>query len=578
MAIASINFGITEATGLGEVSARMNRLQRFQGIAEKGIIQAGVSSAVTGQNLGKSLEREAGSSMLAIGQSVVGDIGVARNLEDGGLAKTLMHAGVGAIYSGITTGNFASGAIGGAVSEIFTPSSKLEESSKALPVVSALASFLGGGSASDITTASNVASSAIENNRRLHAKELEILQEAQAGKSAEEQQRFKEAAMQLVRSDKGVSDRDDNYGQIQDERKRGKGHAKEKQELIALAEARGYHDLFQYGISDRVSDFFSRHNEETTRAAGAIKAGTGAAGVGSLAIGTFATNGIAGPLAAAGGTFSLLLAADGYNQAFGTYHHTEGAKVLGSFDVPTNSFAYDAHTNAGLFAAEIVGTTALVNGVVTPLGSVVFKAAKSSVNATASKAPEIINGSKVPPLSTTVTQQTEHIKLLQQAEKLLENAKANTASSKSVITSGKGNNGPPSVMEQTSLLLPNEGKAESYAYLRDEVSIIGDNLAIHHMPNKKYMEQFGVTKDEGISMLVYQPNQGTGGLHTAIHRELMVQNPNLHPRSALTESVLRTRKVHKEYGRYEPEIIQGLLDVINQNKTTFPELFVKTKK
>jgi hypothetical protein len=179
MTLAGITFGITDATGLGRVSSEMGRLQRFQGILERGVVHAGVSSAVTGRSLSKSLEAEAGSALLAMGQSVIGDIAVKHNLAEGGLAKTLMHAGAGALYSSANGDNITSGAIGGAAGELLASTTGSSELTK---LAASTISFATGGSANDISIAGNVSASAVEHNSFMHPKptwEQEIARQQQ---------------------------------------------------------------------------------------------------------------------------------------------------------------------------------------------------------------------------------------------------------------------------------------------------------------------------------------------------------------------------------------------------------------
>lgn len=63
--------------------------------------------------------------------------------------------------------------------------------------------------------------------------------------------------------------------------------------------------------------------------------------------------------------------------------------------------------------------------------------------------------------------------------------------------------------------MPNEGKVGTCGALRDEVSVIRDDLASHHMPNKKYMKQFGIKGHDGISIMVKQPTLGFKSMKTA---------------------------------------------------------------
>jgi hypothetical protein len=124
-------------------------------------------------------------------------------------------------------------------------------------------------------------------------------------------------------------------------------------------------------------------------------------------------------------------------------------------------------------------------------------------------------------------------------------------------------------------LLPNEGRVGTYEELtKPTISKPGDNLSAHHIPHKQYMKTRGVSEKEGVSMLVEQPKPGLGR-HGDIHQGFRSQDPNLAPRDALAQSVQKAREVYQKDGVYGPRIRDGLKEVIQQNKDTFPELFKK---
>ena len=125
-------------------------------------------------------------------------------------------------------------------------------------------------------------------------------------------------------------------------------------------------------------------------------------------------------------------------------------------------------------------------------------------------------------------------------------------------------------------LLPNEGAVDTYGALT-KIGKKGDNLAAHHMPNDNYMRAHGVKRNDGIAMLVEHPTPGTGGRHREIHKTLPKQDPSLPPRDALAQSVNTAREKYKDSGTYTSEVRKKLLDVINENKETFPHMF-KGKK
>jgi hypothetical protein len=123
-------------------------------------------------------------------------------------------------------------------------------------------------------------------------------------------------------------------------------------------------------------------------------------------------------------------------------------------------------------------------------------------------------------------------------------------------------------------LLPGEGKVGTFKDTK-RLNEKGSNLAAHHIPNADYMQAKGVSRTDGISMNVEHPNPGVGGRHREIHKELQKIDPELAPRDALAKSIMRAREIYREDGVYTQELKESLLDVIKQNKETFPNLFKK---
>ncbi|MGL4825432.1 MAG: hypothetical protein ACRC4G_04465, partial [Alphaproteobacteria bacterium] len=134
----------------------------------------------------------------------------------------------------------------------------------------------------------------------------------------------------------------------------------------------------------------------------------------------------------------------------------------------------------------------------------------------------------------------------------------------------------PALVTKQKELLPNEGKVGKHGELL-KASDPGDNLSSHHLPHAKYMKQKGITRDDGIAMLVEEPVPGTGGRHRRIHQELKNLDPSLDSRDALAKALKRTGDIYKEDGLYK-EIRPSLLEVAKQNKEKFPELFKKGGK
>lgn len=63
-----------------------------------------------------------------------------------------------------------------------------------------------------------------------------------------------------------------------------------------------------------------------------------------------------------------------------------------------------------------------------------------------------------------------------------------------------------------SPLLPNEGKVGTYDELLN-AGTKGDNITPHNIPSAKLMQQYGVSKGDGISINMEMPSPGVGGRH-----------------------------------------------------------------
>ena len=362
-------------------------------VAKQSVASASVRTALagaTGERIGDIWKSAAAGAVLATAQTTIGDIGIAHDLEEGGLAKIALHAGTGAAISGAFGENAMAGAIGGAAGELVPSLMSSEQGNNSPPqtqqiaqqkvaaitkLTASTAAFLTGQNASGIGQAANVAGSVVAHNRRLHPEELKVLEQLKSGKTPEEQQRLTLAAASRVHASAGVNEADVSYGQIAEAEVAGKFYSTELTMLDNAAAAAGKPELFQYGWGDSASDFASRNNELIVRSVGGIKVGVGAAGVaGAAGIGALAapaTGGASGVLAAGVGTGSLYYAADGYNQAFGDYQHTEGASVIQSFNQPTSSFESELGTKA---AYEAAGAAAIYGG-----GKLVGKLASTKV-------------------------------------------------------------------------------------------------------------------------------------------------------------------------------------------------------
>ncbi len=379
---AALTAGVLDKIGLAGPVAGTSIAERGLEVAKQSVVSAGVRTSIagiSGEDIGDIWKSAATSTVLATAQTAIGDIGIAKNLKEGSLAKIALHASTGSAISGAFGENAIAGAIGGAAGELIPslmdssngnngPPLTKEQAALHQSKISAItkltattAALLAGQGADGMGQAAEVAGSAVEYNRRLHPEELKILDQLKEGKTPEEQQRLTMAAASKVHASAGVNEKDASYGQIAESEVAGKFYAAELAMLEGAAKEAGKPDLFQYGWGDWGSDFGSRNSELGVRAAGGIKVGVGiagaagAAGIGALA--APATGGASGVLGAGVATGSLYYAADNYDQAFGTYQHSEGSSVIQSFNTPTGSFAKETSINAGqdLLGIVVVG-------------------------------------------------------------------------------------------------------------------------------------------------------------------------------------------------------------------------------
>ena len=123
-------------------------------------------------------------------------------------------------------------------------------------------------------------------------------------------------------------------------------------------------------------------------------------------------------------------------------------------------------------------------------------------------------------------------------------------------------------------LLPGEGKVGTYKDLLLK-SHRGDNLTPNHMPQFAFMQKHGVKKSDGISMMMEQPVPGKGGRHRQTNTYGKKPDLSSNPRQELAKDLVDVKNIYKKDGVYTAEIKKGLLEVAEQNKQTFPELFKK---
>lgn len=578
---AGITYGATNMVGLQGVTSEMTRAQRFTTLAQKGLVNTAVRASLSkfsGEKIEDIAKSEAISAGLASAQSVVGDIAAEYEIDDGSFLKTAMHGALGTAYSAITGGSLAAGAIGGVTSELVPeimgsgtgetgpPSEAVMQS--VAKMTSATITFLAGGTGKDISASGTVAVSALEYNRRLHPEEQKILMRLQRGKSSEERQRLAEAAAALIKASKGVDENDPNYGTLAQMEEMGKTHAAEIAMLKGEAIASGQGDLFEYGIKDRANDFVSRNDEYVERGVGLSKAGLGAAGIlGAAGLDLTGAGSIIGvPLGVASGYQFY----EGSKQLVGNYTYTEGAKTLESFSGAMPSYSWERGSQAATELA-LAGAAAGASKLAATVGKKLMQSeiGKSVVRKTKDLADDLTEKMFGGPKFATAGGPNPGIVF---------NVNSGEQVKGSNLLFNKGNKvvGGSTKSDVGAPLLPNEGKVGSYKELTKKYRVTGDNLTPHHIPSAGYMKSKGVKNSEGISIMVEQPTPGKAGRHRRTDTYGKKTDFSKAPRDELAKDILDLRKIYKEDGVYTPEIRKGLIEVIDQNKNKFPEIFNKS--
>jgi hypothetical protein len=182
---AGLTHGIGSKLDIGSLKPGMDLSQRAVIVGKNAGVGLAVRSALSsgsGEKIGNILKAETLSSGLALGQSVIGDIAIKKDIKNGSLTKIAMHSALGSVYSGLSGTNPISGAIGGATSEIVVRvmesgnglnsppltkeqrhdlNNKIKATTK---LTTATVSLLAGGKTEDINNAVTVGDSAIEHN------------------------------------------------------------------------------------------------------------------------------------------------------------------------------------------------------------------------------------------------------------------------------------------------------------------------------------------------------------------------------------------------------------------------------
>jgi hypothetical protein len=117
------------------------------------------------------------------------------------------------------------------------------------------------------------------------------------------------------------------------------------------------------------------------------------------------------------------------------------------------------------------------------------------------------------------------------------------------------------------------GDAKKYRGLKED-EVPRDNIDVHHMPSKAYMEKHGIKKGDGIAMNMKKEDHAL----TRTHGNRSNAQSNLEPRDELAADIRDVRKIYQKKKSYTPEIRKGLRRVIKENEKEFPHLFGKDVK
>jgi hypothetical protein len=145
----------------------------------------------------------------------------------------------------------------------------------------------------------------------------------------------------------------------------------------------------------------------------------------------------------------------------------------------------------------------------------------------------------------------------------------------------KSGTGTKSASETSgSGLLPGEGNVGTYGELKKEKITMGkgQNLSAHHMPSASYMKNHGIERKSGVSMMMEEPNPGSGGRHRKTRTYGRAPNNTETPRDALARDVMDARKIYKDEGLYNDNIRDSLQKVVKKNKEMHAPLFNKEKQ
>ena len=137
-----------------------------------------------------------------------------------------------------------------------------------------------------------------------------------------------------------------------------------------------------------------------------------------------------------------------------------------------------------------------------------------------------------------------------------------------------GGSGGSSIKFIGKRLDPREGQTGLFRDL-DKIGKKGDNLTPDHMPQSAYMKSHGVSHRDGVAMMIEHPVPGVGGRYRMTRTYGKQPDLSAAPRQELARDIADRRIIYRKQGEYTPDIHQGLKEVIQKNKDTYPNLFQK---
>ncbi|MEM6384666.1 MAG: hypothetical protein AAF718_00380 [Pseudomonadota bacterium] len=120
-------------------------------------------------------------------------------------------------------------------------------------------------------------------------------------------------------------------------------------------------------------------------------------------------------------------------------------------------------------------------------------------------------------------------------------------------------------------LLPDEALVGTAAELRN-AGRIGDDITPHHIPSANRMAAEGVSWGDGIAINMEQPS-GPGGRHRSTLTYGTRADADMSLRDALAAGLWDARSIYQRDGLYGDYVRDRLREVIERNRTEYPDLF-----